>query len=106
MLLIKNIWEGPERKGQWSLVEATGKTSQEWVKKATSSPQGWQMAAAPLVCLEGQPLPAAWCQAVLTQLPTLHPCTWSLWPPQLPWGQALSSHPDDDDDDDDEVQNS
>ena len=46
VLFIKNIREGPERKGQQPLAEATGKTSQVRVKKATSSPRGWQMAAA------------------------------------------------------------
>lgn len=95
-MFIKNIREGPERKGQRSLVEATGKTSQEWVKKAGR----WQL---PPGCVwrdsPCQPHGARLCSHSCPRFTSAHGAS---GPHSHPWGQALSSHPDDAN----EVQNS
>lgn len=95
-VFIKNIREGPERKGQRSLVEATGKTSQEWVKKAGrwQLPPGYVWRDSPC-----QPHGARLCSHSCPRFIHAHGAS---GPHSHPWGQALSSHPDNAD----EVQNS
>ena len=100
VLFIKNIREGPERKGQQPLAEATGKTSQVRVKKATSSPRGWQMAAALGRVWTDSPCQPCGARLHSRSCPRFTRAHGASGPPQLPWGQALSSHPDDN-----EVQN-